>query len=399
MTPMGRLLARFALACALAGFLASPAWAAAARYKVVAYYLASPFPARYVPPDQIPAGRLTHVNYAFATIDANGEMAVGDPALDTSGPDNFARLRQLKKRHPHLKTLISVGGWVWSGRFSDVALTPESRAKFADSGVAFIRQHGFDGIDVDWEFPVAGGMPENVRRPQDKQNFTLLLQAMRQKLDAAARHDRRKYLLTAAVGNNEAYLVNTEIAEVAKSLDWLNLMAYDMNGVWSKVAAHLAPLYSDPAMNVPGTSPRNNVADLVSRYLDAGVPARQLVLGVPFYGYSWKGCPSANNGEYQTCQGPGRGSWEDGALDYTDIEAHYVDRNGFTRYWNAASNAPFVYNPATGEFVSYEDPQSLRGKLKLVKERKLGGVMFWELTGDRRQQLLGILAAELMRIR
>jgi chitinase len=395
---------RFWLAVLVSVVLAAPACAAPAHarttpYKIVAYYMASPLPARRLPPDRIPAARITHLNYAFANIDERGEIAVGDPALDTSGPDNFAKLRELKKRHPHLKTLISVGGWAWSGRYSDVALTPESRARFAASGVAFIRRHGFDGIDVDWEFPVAGGMPGNPHRPEDKHNFTLLLQAMREKLDAAGREDRRKYLLTAAVGNNEAYLVNTEIVPAAASLDWLNLMAYDMNGVWSKVAAHLAPLRTDPAMQVPGTSPRNNVTDLVERYVAAGVPARQLVLGVPFYGYVWTGCPPARNGEYQTCQGPGRGSWEEGALDYTDIETRIVKRNGYARHWNAASHAAYAYNPATGEFVSYEDPQSLREKIALVKQRKLGGVMFWELTGDRNQSLLTLLARGLGQIR
>jgi chitinase len=387
----------------VAAALAMPVSAAPAAtrgsYRIVAYYLASPLPTRRLAPERIPAARITHLNYAFANIDETGQIVVGDPSIDTSGPGYFAQLRQLKKRHPHLKTLISVGGWAWSSRFSDVALTPQSRARFADSGVAFIRRHGFDGIDVDWEFPVAGGMPENPHRPQDKRNFTLLLQAMREKLDAAGREDRRRYLLTAAVGNNEAYLVNTEIVPVAAALDWLNVMAYDMNGVWSKVAAHLAPLRSDPAMNVPGTSPRNNVTDLVERYLAAGVPPRQLVLGVPFYGYIWTGCPPVRFGEYQTCTGPGRGSWEEGALDYTDIEGRFINRNGYTRHWNAAARAAFAYNAATGDFVSYEDPQSLREKLRLVKQRRLGGVMFWEITGDRNQSLLATLARELTQIR
>ena len=129
------------------------------------------------------------------------------------------------------------------------------------------------------------------------------------------------------------------------------------------------------------------------------MPARQLVLGVPFYGYSWRKCPAWRHGEYQTCEGPGRGSWEEGALDYSDIESQLLNRNGFTRYWNAASKAAFVYNPGTGEFVSYEDPESLRAKLRLLKQKRLGGVMFWELTGDRRQRLLGTLAQELSQAR
>ena len=368
---------------------------AAPRYKLVAYYLASPTPARYFSPDKIPAKRITHLNYAFASI-AGGEIVVGDPALDISGPDNFSKLRQLKQRHPHLKTLIAVGGWLGSGAFSDVALTAQSRQRFADSGVAFIRKHGFDGIDIDWEFPVEGGMPENKRRPQDKRNFTLLLETLRARLDAAGRADRRQYVLTAAVGNNEGYLRNTETKAAASHLDWLNVMAYDMNGTWNKTAGHLAPLYRDPAMQVSGANPRNTVADLVDMFLDAGVPARKLVLGVPFYGYSWRQCGAARHGEYQTCEGAGRGSWEQGTLDYTDIAGQLVNRNGFTRHWNAAARAPYVYNPATGEFVTYEDPQSLRAKLRFVKQRRLGGVMFWELTGDRQHQLLATLSQGLL---
>src|SRR5205823_3423578 len=96
------------------------------------------------------------------------------------------------------------------------------------------------------------------------------------------------------------------------------------------------------------------------------------------------------------CDGPGPGTWEDGALDYSDIEGRLVNRNGFTRYWNAAAKAPFAYNPATGEFVSYEDPESLRVKLRFMKQRRLGGVMFWELTGDRRHQLLYTLSRDLL---
>ena len=366
------------------------------RYKIVAYYLASPEPARYFSPDKIPAAKLTHLNYAFANVQG-GEIVVGNPALDTAGPNNFAKLRELKKKHPHLKTLIAVGGWVWSRNFSDAALTAESRARFADSGVAFIRQHGFDGIDVDWEFPVAGGMADNVRRPEDKRNFTLLLQALRDKLDAAGKADGRRYLLTAAVGNNKGALSNIEAVPVAATLDWLNVMAYDMNGTWNKYAAHLAPLHRDPGLTLAEADPHNNVADLIDLYLAAGVPSRKIVLGVPFYGYSWKNCGAPNDGEYQLCDGLGRGTWEEGVLDYSDIEATLVNKNGFKRHWNAAVKAPHVYNPQTGEFVTYEDRQSLKAKLHFLKQRKLGGAMFWELTGDRRHVLLNTLARELSR--
>ncbi|HJV64038.1 MAG TPA: glycoside hydrolase family 18 protein [Albitalea sp.] len=381
-----------ALLCSLwlsAGAVAAP------RFKLVAYYLASGTPARYVAPDTLPADKLTHLNYAFADI-RDGEIVVGDPSLDIGGAHNFARLRRLKQHHPALKTLISVGGWAWSGHFSDAALTPGSRERFAASGVAFIRAHGFDGIDIDWEFPVAGGMPANARRPEDKHNFTLLLRELREQLDRAGRADHRRYLLTAAVGNSAAYLSHIEPKQVAATLDWLNLMAYDMNGTWSQVTGHVSPLYRDPAMTLPDADPANDVADLVERYLAAGVPARKMLLGVPFYGYAWAQCPDARHGEYQPCGGLGRGSWEPGAYDASEIQTQMVDRNGYVRHWNEAAKVPFLYRAENGEFVTYEDQESLRAKLRFLRRRGLGGAMFWEITGDRRQLLLDTLAHDLL---
>ena len=145
--------------------------------KIIAYYAPSATPARFYAPADIPAAKLTHLNYAFAGL-VDGEIVLGHPEFDE---DLFARLRELKQQYPQLKTLISVGGWAGSKNFSDAALSDESRARFADSGVAFIRRHGFDGIDIDWEFPVGGGMAGNVVRPEDKVNYTLLLRALRER--------------------------------------------------------------------------------------------------------------------------------------------------------------------------------------------------------------------------
>jgi chitinase len=380
--------------------LAALAWGCAAGHAapapkgklLIAYYLATTQPAeRYVSPDTLPGRKLTHLNYAFANI-AGGEIVIGNPSVDTG---NFAKLRVLKKKSPGLKTLISVGGWEWSGQFSDAALTPESRAKFAASGVAFIRQHGFDGVDVDWEFPVAGGMDSNVRRPEDKQNFSLLLQALRDALDQAGREDKRRYLLTAAVGNNDSYLRNTEPEAIGHTLDWLNVMAYDMNGPWGARSGHVAPLYRDPAISGPGLDPRNNVSEVIEQYLAAGVPAGKIVMGVPFYGYSWKGCAADLGGQYQACGGKGPGTWEEGALDYGDLVKNYIGCNGYEAKWNEPAKAPYLYKAETGEFITYDNPRSLREKLRYLKAKGLAGAMFWQITGDYRNALLNALATGL----
>ena len=144
----------------------------------------------------LPARDLTHIFYAFGKLGPDGRAALGDPCLDIGVCDstpavypggNFAELRKLKARFPHLKLLVSLGGWTGSARFSDAALTDSTRRLFAESAIdVFIRQSSglFDGIDVDWEFPVSGGERGNIERPEDKANYTLLLAEMRRQLDA-----------------------------------------------------------------------------------------------------------------------------------------------------------------------------------------------------------------------
>jgi len=167
-----------------------------------------------------------------------------------------------------------------------------------------------------------------------------------------------------------------EIAKAAALLDWVNLMTYDFSGTWDTRAGHVAPLFHDPAM--PAGNPQHNVAGLVDQYLAAGVPAQQIVLGFSVLRLQLAemraGRPAA---QYQACEGAGRGTWEAGALDYGDIAKNLVNRNGFSRYWNAAARSPWLFNPVNGEFVSYEDPESLTHKLRFLKLRKLAGAMFW----------------------
>ena len=150
---------------------------------------------------EIAAEKLTHINYGFANLTAEGTCALGDPYADTekfhAGDSmeagalrgSFNQLQKLKQAHPHLRTMISVGGWTWSGNFSPAAAGPESRAKLAQSCAAFMRQYGFDGLDIDWEFPVGGGLAGTQVSPDDRANYTPLLAELRAQLDVAASED------------------------------------------------------------------------------------------------------------------------------------------------------------------------------------------------------------------
>ncbi|MBA4544241.1 MULTISPECIES: glycoside hydrolase family 18 protein [Thermoactinomyces] len=372
------------------------ATSAASGKNVVAYYPSWATYDRNFQVMDIDASKITYLNYAFANV-VNGEVTVGDTYADTDKffpgdcwdagckRGNFNQLTKLKQKYPNLKTIISVGGWTWSGGFSDAALTDASRTKFADSAVRFIRTWGFDGVDIDWEYPVSGGLQNG--RPEDKQNFTLLIQKLREKLDAAGQQDGKHYLLTIAAGASPSYLQNTEMGKVASYLDYVNIMTYDFHGGWEQRSNHNAPLYADPADPFPDKS-TFNVSAAVDGFIRAGVPASKIVLGLPFYGRGWTGCNSAGNGQYQTCTGTPQGTWESGIFDFSDLEANYINKNGYTRYWNDVAKVPYLFNPSNGTFISYDDAESIGYKTSYLKSKGLAGAMIWDLSSDRNKTLL-----------
>lgn len=337
--------------------------------------------------NQIPADRLDFINYAFANI-SNGQVVLGDPYADTEKTfpgdsssqgalnGNFGQLLKLKQRDPHLKTLISVGGWTWSGQFSNVASTPQSRDEFANSAVAFIKKYGFDGVDIDWEYPVSGGQAGNTNSPADKQNFTLLLQDLRQKLNAQGQIDHTHYYLTIAAAANSSYVKNTELAKIAPLVDWINLMTYDMHGPWDNYTGLVSGLNVD-------TKDPAKVSDsgAVQLFLKQGVPANKIVLGAPFYGYEYPNVSSSvQHGLYQPFSGTAK------SITYNSVMTQDFGKNGFVRYWDSAAEEPWLFNGS--EFISYEDPVSIYYKTRYANQNHLGGMMFWELSGDFQNRLL-----------
>ncbi len=354
----------------------------------------------------IPAAQLTHINYAFANVQ-NGVVVLGDHYADVDkwypgdcwNPGcrrgSFQRLRVLKAQFPHLRTLISIGGWTWSANFSNAVLTAASRATFAQSIVDFVDLHEFDGADIDWEYPVAGGLPGNIVRPQDKQNYTAFLIELRARFNTRALTTGKTYLLTIAAPANPAYIANYELPLIAPVLDWINIMSYDLRGPWGDpFTGFNAPLHGDPLEPVaPVVRNEWNVAAAVQNYLAAGVPAQKLHLGAAFYGRGFGGVPNnAANGLYQTYTAPSSpGTWENGVYDYTDLAANYENAAGWVKTWHPRSRVPWLWNAAQQKFIGYDDPRSIAEKAWYLQQWGLGGAMFWELSGDRNAVLLGTL--------
>ncbi len=345
----------------------------------------------------LPVDKLTTINYAFAKITEAGEVGIfdswaavekpfGADKWDTPLKGNYHQLQLLKQSHPNLEILISVGGWTLSDRFSDVALTAQSRAKFAASAVDFCNKYGFDGVDLDWEYPVGGGLETNKYRPEDKHNYTLLVEEIRRQFNLADAVDGDHRLITIAAPAGFDKMVHFELATMSQSLDWMNLMTYDYHGSWENGTNHQAALFANPKDPSP-LRDQYNISHTVDAYLGAGVPAEKLILGAPIYGRSWKGVPSVNNGLFQESAGAGKGTWEIGVVDYSDLLNKTKSQpDVYQLLWDEMAQVPYVYAPTVegGWFSTFETTQSLEKKIDYLMGKEMGGIMFWESSGDVR---------------
>lgn len=330
---------------------------------------------------------VTHINYAFANI-RNGEVVFDTIKIDgvLPNPQDIEELNSLKASSPDLKVLVSVGGWTWSGGFSDAALNPESREKFAKSCARFVKEFKLDGIDLDWEYPNQSGAG-NIHRPEDVQNFTLMLKAVREELDLMAEKEGKgkHYLLTIATGADADYVKNTELGELHKYIDFLNIMTYDFYNGWHKVNGH----HSNYLPSGNAEMDKNSVVNAVDMHINAGFPAEKINLGIPFYGRIWKGVKTDSDKIlFNESETVGMG------IDYIDF-AENINANGYTRYWDEKAKAPYLWNSEEKVFISYEDEESIQYKTEYLKKKGLAGVMFWEYSADYDKKLLNAVIKNL----
>ncbi len=320
------------------------------------------------------AARLDQINYSQGSV-SGGHCSLADPnadlnttytaetsvsgaADDPSSPFRgyFHQLEELKARYPRIRILMSL-----EGKAADFAqdARPENRKAFVASCVdIFIRGHFapgvdkpglFDGIDVDWESPQA----------EDAANFRALIQEFRSQMNAV----RPGLRLAIAVGEAPQQLPGTDFAAIAPLVDQVGIMNYDYAGPWSNTTGFVAPLF--------GSRHTGSIEASIAAYRAAGIPARKLLMGLPFYGYSWTAVPSANNGLFQQ----GRAIHDDRPYNYIRTLSA-----PFSAYRDPRSQAPWLFDGET--FWTYEDPVSVRYKVSYARHERLGGVMIWELSGD-----------------
>ena len=325
-------------------------------------------------PARVDASKLTHINYAFANIvDGKPKFELDTDSLKIS------KLIALKKFNPNLKVLYSIGGWVWSDKFSHVAAFPENRELFATNCVQLMKKHGFDGVDLDWEYPGQRG-EDNAFRPSDKENFTLLLEALRKQLEIIGQVENKHYLLTIATGADQAYIDHTNLGKAHEYLDFINVMCYDYYHGWHFQTGHHANLYPSEREKFFG----NSGQEAINRHIKAGVPAEKLIMGIPFYGRLWEKVLLGNNGLYQTAMSTGI------IVPYWDLLKR-VESGNYKKGYDESAKASFLWNVTDSVFVSWETPKDIQLKADYIKQNRLGGAMFWEYSLDKDQELLNTL--------
>jgi chitinase len=435
--------------------------------------------------NNIPWNKLSHINFAFAHVDSSNKISIGvetDPNNSATGMQwpgvagaemdpsygykgHFNLLNKFKKQYPNVKTLISVGGWAETGGYFDASgkridsggfysMTTNADGSintagintFADSTVAFLRKYGFDGVDIDYEYPTSmkdAGNPSdwtiaNARRPGLMRSYGILLKTLREKLDAAAMVDNRYYQVSIAAPASGYLLRGMENFAALQYLDFANIMSYDLHGAWNEFVGPNAALYDDgkdaelARWGVYTTPQYGGIGylntDWAFHYFRGALQSGRINMGVPYYTRGWRNVTGGTNGLWGKSTGTncptgvplcGAGAvgidnlWHD--LDEQGKElggggnplwhAKNLERNQagsyiasygltpatdpddrmtgtYVRNYDATLVAPWLWNAHKGVFLSTEDEASVQKKAQWIIDHGVGGVMFWELAGD-----------------
>ncbi len=301
--------------------------------------------------------QMTQVIYSFCHL--KGKKLAVDDAKDSLV---ILKLVAYKRENPKLKVLLSLGGWGGCKTCSDVFSTAAGSLEFAQSVKKLMKEYGADGIDLDWEYPGIEGFPEHPYKPEDKQNFTQLVEILRMTLGKNAE------ISFAAGGFGKFFDQSVEWTKVMPLVNRVNLMSYDLVSGFSTVTGHHTPIFSTESQEA---STEHGVRELKS----LGVPANKIVIGAAFYARTWVNVANVNTGLYQ------KGKFKS-FVPYKNFSSLLTPENDFVFYRDLAAQAPYAYSASRNEFATFDDVKSVEAKTRFAKAKGLGGIMFWQLGSD-----------------
>ncbi|KAI0132937.1 glycoside hydrolase family 18 protein [Xylariales sp. AK1849] len=363
--------------------------------KVIGYYeaWANSRECYAFPPSAIPISGLTHVNFAFAYINPDTfEIAIMEADIPTSLFVETADIRTLKSNTVGVEVFLSIGGWSFSDNdtvtqpiFSNIAASSANRLIFANNLVGFLKEYGFDGVDFDWEYP---GAPDRGGKEEDKYNYVALLQTVRQVFDESD----GEYGISFTAPSSYWYLRWFDLPGMIEYADWVNLMTYDLHGVWDS---------TDPIGSI--VQAHTNLTEIktsVELFWRENVPPEKIVLGLGFYGRSFQlkdtscstpGCAFAGAATAGTCTN------NPGTLAYFEIMDILADQNPKV-VWDKTDAVKYMqYGTRNDQWVSYDDADTFKQKVEWANGLGLGGVMIWSVDQDTADfdALTGLLGKEL----
>ena len=220
----------------------------------------------------------------------------------------------------------------------------------------------------------AKGYSNHGGTPQDRQNFNLLLDEVRVRLDGLSAETGKRYGLTAALPCGPSHVYNLDIPHISNVLDELLLMSYDLHGAWDPVTGVNTPLYYQGFGDV-----RLSVDGCVNLWKNNGAPASKISVGLGFYGRSFKEASALNHGH----QGTDLINWslDDGLPQYFSIVERAAS-GSLKTFRHEASKTSYAYFEDGSGFVSYDDERSICEKTEYVMTNNLKGFLIWELSGD-----------------
>lgn len=320
--------------------------------------------------DSVCYDKLTHLNLSFATLkDLKGtvEFNVNDPE----------KIREIRRKNPNMIICLSIGGW-GAGKFSEAAETVENRETFARTSMEIVKEFDLDGLDIDWEYPCSADSGISAH-PDDKRNYTHMMQELRKQLDIYGEANNKKMILTFAMGAVEKLIDCMELSELEKVTDFMNIMTYDMGGSFVTTGHHTS-LYPSSITKQPGG------AHFVKRMDENGYPTNKIVYGSAFYGRGADEVKGREDGIFSRMYGT-----EGLYFDYDQV-VEMINSGKYKYYYDEEAVASYIFDGNT--FVTFETPKSLLKKIDYVKENNLLGIMFWEVCTDRSGKMLEAIINE-----